>query len=158
MIRRIILFLGILFVGFFAYRRYDKVAADQLLSKIKNFSFSKQDTYTTTIYDANGSGRVVVTSGSSWLLEKLSDTMSDKSSSSETNEQIVEQILNEDRLQEGVIVPWISGKVIIQTGKADTISAVPKSPAKASTNTTTKTTLSQEDERQAEEFSQMFSD
>jgi hypothetical protein len=31
--------------------------------------------------------------------------MSDKSSSSETNEQIVQQILNEDRLQEGVIVP-----------------------------------------------------
>jgi len=62
MIRRIILFLGILFVGFFAYRRYDKVAADQLLSKIKNFSFSQEDTYTTTIYDANGSGRVVVTS------------------------------------------------------------------------------------------------
>lgn len=158
MIRRIILFLGILFVGFFAYRRYDKVAADQLLSKIKNFSFSQEDTYTTTIYDANGSGRVVVTSWSSWLLEKLSDTMSDKSSSSETNEQIVQQILNEDRLQEGVIVPWISGKVIIQTGKADTISAVPKAPAKDTTTTTTKTTLSQEDERQAEEFSQMFSD
>jgi hypothetical protein len=46
--------------------------------------------------------------------------------------------------------------VIIQTGKVDTISAVPKSPAKA--NTTTKTTLSSEDKRQAEEFSQMFSD
>lgn len=59
MIRRIILFLGILFVGFFAYRRYDKVAADQLLSKIKNFSFSKEDTYTTTITDANGSGKII---------------------------------------------------------------------------------------------------
>lgn len=158
MIRRIILFLGILFVGFFVYRRYDKVSADQLLSKIKNFSFSKEDTYTTTITDTNGSGMVVVTSGSAWLLEKLSDTMSDKWSSSETDEQIVQQILNEERLQEGVIVPWISGKVIIQTGKVDTISAVPKTSPKASTTTTTKTTLSQEDERQAEEFSQMFSD
>lgn len=158
MIRRIILFLWILFVGFFVYRRYDKVAADQFLSKIKNFSFSQEDTYTTTVYDTNGSGRVVVTSGSAWLLEKLSDTMSDKSSSSETNEQIVEQILTEDRLQEGVVVSWISGKVIIQTGKVDTISAVPQTSPKTSTTTTTKTTLSQEDERQAEEFSQMFSD
>jgi hypothetical protein len=48
--------------------------------------------------------------------------------------------------------------VIIQTGKVDTISAVPKPSPKASTTTTTKTTLSPEDERQAEEFSQMFSE
>ena len=50
----------------------------------------------------------------------------------------------------------MSGKVIIQTGKIDTISAVPKPPTK--TSTTIKSTLSPEDKRQAEQFSQMFSD
>lgn len=51
MIRRIILFLGLLFVAFFAYRRYNPTSADALLSKIKTFSFknSGNDTYTTTI-------------------------------------------------------------------------------------------------------------
>lgn len=46
MIRRIILFLGLLLWAFFAYRRYDQAAADQLLSKVKSFSFNKSS-YTT---------------------------------------------------------------------------------------------------------------
>jgi len=137
-------------VGFFAYRRYDKTAADQLLAKIKNFSFSKEDTYTTTITDINGSGKIIASDTTWKLLEEISDTTW---STNTTNDQIVQQILTEERLQEGVVVPWISGKVIIQNGKVYTISAVPQAPAKDSTTTT----LSEEDKRQAEEFAQMFS-
>lgn len=56
MIRRIVLFLGLLFVAFFAYRWYDRPAADTLLSKIKNLSFANTSTYTTTVSDLNGTG------------------------------------------------------------------------------------------------------
>ena len=158
MIRRIILFLWILFVWFFAYRRYDKTAADNLLYKIKNLSFSKS-TYTTTIYDANGSGKIV-SSDSAWgLLEKLSDTMSDKTwSTNTTNDQIVQQILNEDNLEQGVIVPWINGKVVTQTWPIETISAEPIVTKKTtSSSSQPQAILSEEDKRQAEELSQMFS-
>ncbi len=50
MIRRIILFLWLLLIAFFAYRRYNQAAADQLLYKIKTLSFKKStNTYTTTV-------------------------------------------------------------------------------------------------------------
>ncbi len=48
MIRRIIFFLGILLLAFFAYRWYDKTSADTFLYKVKNFSFNN-NSYTTTI-------------------------------------------------------------------------------------------------------------
>lgn len=167
MIRRIILFLWLLFVGFFAYRRYDKTAADNILYKIKNLSFSKSNTYTTTIYDTNGSSKVVSTENTSWLLEKISDTISDKTGwNNSTNDSIIQQILNEQNLEQGVTVPGINGKVIVQTGPIETISAQPIVSKKSvvSTTSSTKTTssptqtaLSQEDKQQAEDFSQLFS-
>lgn len=159
MIRRIILFLWILFVWFFAYRRYNKTAADNLLYKIKNLSFSSSNNYTTSVYNSTGFKE----STSSWqvwsLLEKISDTIVDKTWNydNETNEKIVQKILNENTLQQGVIVPWISGRVIVQTGKVDTISAQKTIVEKNNIITKPKTVLSDEDIKQAEEFSNLFS-
>ena len=48
MIRRIILFLWLLLIAFFVYRRYDQPAADTLLYKVRTLSFNKS-TYTTSI-------------------------------------------------------------------------------------------------------------
>ena len=48
MIRRIILFLWLLLVVFFVYRRYNQPAADTLLYKVRTLSFNKS-TYTTSI-------------------------------------------------------------------------------------------------------------
>lgn len=159
MIRRIILFLWILFVGFFAYRRYDKTAADNFLYKIKNLSFSKS-TYTTTITDANGSGQIVSSDAAWKLLKEMSDIVVNTTwSTTITNDQIVQQILNEENLEQGVIVPWMSGRVITQTGPIETISAQPIVTTKTtSSSSQPQSTLSAEDKRQAEEFSQMFSD
>lgn len=164
MIRRIILFLWLLFVLFFAYRWYNKTEADSLLFKIKNLSFSKSNTYTTTVYDTNGSGKTITMEGNSWLLEKISDTMLDKTGgSNSTNDQIIQQILNQDNLEKWVIVPWISGKVITQTGPVETLSIQPITTKKSSISTTTNIPspdnqmLSEEDKQEAENFSQLFS-
>ena len=144
---------------FFAYRRYNKTAADNLLYKIKNLSFSSSNNYTTSVYNSTGFKE----STSSWqvwsLLEKISDTIVDKTWNydNETNEKIVQKILNENTLQQGVIVPWISGRVIVQTGKVDTISAQKTIVEKNNIITKPKTVLSDEDIKQAEEFSNLFS-
>lgn len=146
MIRRIILFLGILFVWFFAYRRYDKVAADQLLSKIKHFSFSSKSNINTPIVTSTGSENknlsgVDINSGS-------------ESISSGTNEVVLEQILNKDTLTNSVSVPWLSGKVVVQDKPVETISAVPeKKPTPASSPKN----LTESDKQQAEEFWSLFS-
>ena len=53
MIRRIILFVGLLFGAFFEYRRYNQSSADQLLYTIKRLNLNTTNTknYTTTIDD-----------------------------------------------------------------------------------------------------------
>lgn len=93
MIRRILVFLAILFVSFFAWRWFDKAAADGFLQKMKNFSFKKQSSsYTTTITDPDGNTIVLddegsSTIGSTGLRDILSDTLADKTASgSEVNE------------------------------------------------------------------------
>jgi hypothetical protein len=156
MIRRIVLFLWVLFVWFFLYHRYDKIAANNMLYKIKNFSFSKNDT--TIIYEKNWSESFFKSDLTWGLWEKFSDTLSDKKKQTSNNIQIIEQILNKDNLEKGVVVWWISGKVIIQTWYIETISAQPLIKKHISTKKTdTEATLSEEDKKEAEAFAQIFS-
>jgi hypothetical protein len=77
MIRRVILFLGLLFVGFFVYRRYDRPAADIFLYKIQNLSFSNPTT-TISIEDMNQSGQMILSDSSGSLADKIVDTLVDK--------------------------------------------------------------------------------
>ena len=132
---------------FFAYRRYDKTAADNLLYKIKNLSFSKSK-YTTTITDANGSETGTLSDSSGGLVEKITDTLADKTLSGD--------IMTTSSSSQGVVVDGLTGKVIINTGPIETISAQPK-PSPHTTPSSATPTLSEEDKRQAEEFSQLFS-
>lgn len=140
MIRRILVFLAILFVSFFAWRWFDKAAADGFLVKVKNFSFKKQPSqYTTTITDPDGNTIVLDdegtnTIGSTGLRDILSDTLADKTASgSEVNEWLLQQILTTDTLRNtatqntGTVinVSGLTGEVVVNTGPIETISAQP---------------------------------
>ena len=169
MIRRILVFLAVLFVGFFVWRWYDRAAADALLVKIKNLSVKKEDTYTTTLTNPDGSTTVINNNelGSSGLMTIITDTMSDKTASgSEVNDGLLQQILTSDNLKNtavqstGVVyVTGVTGGVITNTGKIETISAQPPTTS-ASTQPRVVTpsqqqpssTLSDEDKSELEKF------
>lgn len=178
MVRRILVFLALLFLAFFAWRWYDKAAADNFLQKIKNFSFKRSDNYTTTITNSDGSTTIVddASSGStiwsSGLIDLIEDTMSDKSTSGSTeNDSLIKQILTSETLETSVQQPvlqvqWLSGGVVINTGTIETISAQPTTPvstpkvvntsSSASSQTSSSTQLSEQDKNEMQKFLELF--
>ena len=102
MIRRIILFLGILFVGFFVYRRYDKPAADNFLYKIKNLSFSK--TTSSVSPTSTQSKEVLLANPSDELIDKIVDTLVEKTGNI-LNDETISQIITEENLNQGILLP-----------------------------------------------------
>lgn len=175
MIRRILLFLALLFVAFFAYRRYDRPAADTLLSKIRNLSFSSTPTYTTSITDpTTGETNIISpstgsTDEASWfnnLIQKINDTLTDKTTWS-VDERLVRTILTSENLANTVQVPGISGEVIISDQPVETLPKIPLPTIQNQNNSTThnpitqqpstqNTTLTPEEIAEAEAIARMF--
>lgn len=177
MVRRILVFLALLFLAFFAWRWYDKAAADNFLQKIKNFSFKRSDNYTTTITNSDGTTTVIddTTSGStiwsSGLIDLIEDTMSDKTTSGSTeNDSLIKQILTSETLETSVQQPvvqvqWLSGGVVINTGTIETISAqtttsvsTPKvvNTSSTSSQTSSSAQLSEQDKNEMQKFLELF--
>lgn len=175
MIRRILLFLALLFVAFFVYRRYDRPAADTLLSKIRNLSFSSTPTYTTSITDPTTGETTIIspstgsTDEASWfdsLIQKINDTLTDKTTWS-VDERLVRTILTSETLEKTIQVPGLSGEVIISDQPIETLPKIPLPNTQPNNNSTThnpitqkpsikKTTLNPEEIAEAEAIARMF--
>ena len=169
MIRRILVFLAIIFVSFFAYRQYDRVAADLLLSKVKNFSLKGKTTYTTTITNSDGTTLDWDSStiGSSWFIELINDTLSDKSSLEDDNKELIEKILTSDTIKNNVQQPVVdistlTGETTANTWNIQTIIVVPtqvqSTPPRVvrPVQEPVSPQLSQEDKSELEKFIDMF--
>lgn len=173
MIRRILVFLAIIFIAFFSYRRYDRPAADNLLAKIKNFSLQDNKNYTTTVTNSDGTTMEVKnnTIGSSGFKEIINDTFSDKQETENPNSELIDKILIPDNITP---VQQSSSTVsVVMTGESETtgeskIIITPTAPVSKPTPTpkptpTVKPTsqpsssqLSATDKRELEIFLNMF--
>lgn len=99
MIRRILVFLALIFVSFFIWRWIDKSAADDFLLKLKNFSFEKwAPKYTTTITDADGTQRVLDVDEDFVGGLTQEQEIKDDNEPSE-NDLLIDQILTEENLK-----------------------------------------------------------
>lgn len=150
MIRRIILFLWLLLIAFFAYRRYDQPAADALLYKIRILSFNKS-TYTTSV-----DGVILSTSGTRNSIDTIWSTLLSRNATiatliaigSKTTGSLVP--INLTPIQEDQAIDEIIGRVIQknQTWQQDIIQDIPPVPcpecdqARLSSSSTKKTTSS----------------
>lgn len=172
MIRRILVFLAVLFVAFFAWRRYDRVAADNFLHKVKNFSFSKKEkTYTTTIIDPNGT--TIIMSGGIDSEENTSDKTGENNNMIyDQNQSLLKQILTPENLWKSItwsvttIETWttatgttilrvdgLSGEIIMNTGVSTIENKKPIAPVQTKVKeTTTPKWLSAKDIEGAEEL------
>jgi hypothetical protein len=181
MIRRIILFLWLLLVAFFVYRRYNQPAADTLLYKVRTLSFNKS-TYTTSI-----DGVTLSTSGNLDTKDTIWSLLLSRNATIATLIAIGSQTtgslspINLTPIQEDQAIDQIIGRVIEknQTWQQDIIQDIPpvpcpecdqarlssssvkkvtSSPQPNSTSTTsinnTSPTLSSQDQTEAEDFLQ----
>ena len=173
MIRRILVFLAVIFVAFFVYRRYDSVAADSLLSKIRHFSFKGKNTTTTTITNSDGTTTVIdnTTIGSSGFKNLVEDTLSDKNAPETGNDYLlIQKILTSDNLkstsQQPVIdVSGLTGGVVENRGPIETLRITPvpaprsqhQNPRVVNPSEQTSSQLSAEDKSELQKFLDMFS-
>lgn len=175
-VRRILVFLAILFMAFFAWRWFDRAGADAFLYKLKNLSVSPKPAEIDTVTGETADADMEKTIGKEWLKEILSDTLSDKTTNgAQDSSALLELILQPQTLQETVQYSnstWVeldglTGEVVINTGEVETISAQPQvqphinsapklSPSAVKTPQPTAPQLSEQDKRDLEQVLQMF--
>lgn len=172
MIRRIILFLGLMFVLFFSYRFFNQSWADSLLSKLKNLSFSSKPSSISTGNTMSWNQNSLLSDSLIWwLLKNMTLTGSNVSSGELFNELTWMTIVSDSTWStvsqtqisnqytwNTVIVAWLSGKVIVQDVPVETLT-VQKSANWSSSNKqkTSSQTLTPQEIREAEMIWSTFS-
>ena len=162
-----------MFVLFFSYRFLNQQRADNLLSKLKDFSFSSQSS---TIIQSGSvdwwiqDNKIISNELLSWLLQNMTLTGTNLGSWELFNELTWMTIVSDSTwvaippsqtlnqyTWNTVVVSWLSGKVIVQDIPVETLSVQNKSSVSTKPTTSSSKKLTSEEIREAEMIWSMFS-